>query len=203
MFLQKYLFFAVKKYIFLLKITILKSLFVEYKPFLTFLVRFLLFYIVFTMLYEGYLGQFNTAGNEVDSISVSVANQTKTLLTFLGHDMIVLENVNDPSLKLVYNGKYVSRMIEGCNAVSVIILFAAFVFAFSVNIKKTILYIVIGGVVIHILNVIRIALLIYALYFYPDYEEVLHGVVFPLFIYGVVFLLWVLWVMKFSGYARN
>jgi hypothetical protein len=30
----------------------------------------------------------------------------------------------------------------------------------------------------------------------------LHGVLFPLFIYGVVFILWVIWVSKFSLYAK-
>ncbi|WP_201297570.1 exosortase family protein XrtF [Flavobacterium sp. 9AF] len=181
----------------------MKSLFVEYKPFLAFLVKFLLFYIVFTFLYEVYLNQYDKAKNEVDAISISVANQTKTLLTFMGHPADIVKNPNEPSLKIIYNEKYVSRMIEGCNAISVIILFAAFVFAFSVNLKKTLFYIVIGGLIIHFLNVVRIALLTYALYFYPENETLLHGTVFPLFIYGVVFILWVLWVMKFSGYGKN
>ena len=56
-------------------------------------------------------------------------------------------------------------------------------------------------VLIHILNVLRIALLSLALYYHPDQEPVLHGVVFPLMIYGFVFGLWVIWVNKFSNYA--
>ena len=181
----------------------MKSLFVEYKSFLVFLAKFLLFYIFFTFLYQMYLNCFDTAQNEIDEISVSVANQTKTLLTFLGHEAAIIKNPNDPSLKILYKGKYVSRMIEGCNAISVIILFAAFVFAFSVKFKPAFLYILLGGLIIHILNVVRIALLTYALYYYPEHEALLHGTVFPLFIYGVVFLLWVLWVMKFSGYGER
>jgi len=69
--------------------------------------------------------------------------------------------------------------------------------------KQTILFIVIGSLIIHILNIVRIALLCIALYNYPDYEHILHGVVFPLIIYGVVFLLWVIWVNKFSIYVRE
>jgi len=83
------------------------------------------------------------------------------------------------------------------------ILFAAFIFAFSSGWKKTFLYIVVGIILIHILNVIRIVLLTMAIDRYPEQEHVLHGVIFPLFIYGVVFLLWVLWVQKFSGYATK
>jgi exosortase family protein XrtF len=66
---------------------------------------------------------------------------------------------------------------------------------------RTVSYIGLGCIIIHLLNVIRIALLAMALYAYPQYEHLLHGVVFPLFIYSVVFVLWVLWVQKFSGHA--
>ncbi|WP_243754674.1 exosortase family protein XrtF [Flavobacterium jejuense] len=181
----------------------MNSIFVTYKPFLTFLAKFLLFYVVFAFIYEGYLKQFDFSKNEVDGISVSVANQTKFLLNFFEYDVAIVKNEASPSLKILYKGKYVSKIIEGCNAISVIILFAAFIFAFSAKIKETILYIFIGTIVIHVLNVVRIALLTYMLYFYPEYQEVLHGTVFPLFIYGVVFLLWVLWVTKFSGYDKK
>jgi exosortase family protein XrtF len=84
-----------------------------------------------------------------------------------------------------------------------VILFAAFIFAFSNRWKKTGLYIVIGILIIHVLNIIRIALLTYALYYYPAYEELLHGTIFPLFIYGLVFLLWIFWITKFSGYVKR
>ena len=84
-----------------------------------------------------------------------------------------------------------------------IILFAAFVFAFSSSVKRTFLYIIFGSVLIYILNIIRIALLTYSLYYYPQYEEFLHGTIFPLFIYGIVFLLWVGWVLKLSGKNKN
>jgi hypothetical protein len=38
---------------------------------------------------------------------------------------------------------------------------------------------------------------------FPGQVSFLHGVLFPLFIYGVVFILWVIWVSKFSLYAKN
>lgn len=42
-----------------------------------------------------------------------------------------------------------------------------------------------------------------ALYHFPQYEHVLHNIVFPLVIYGIVFLLWILWVTKISGYKSK
>ncbi|MFY8008070.1 MAG: exosortase family protein XrtF, partial [Flavobacterium sp.] len=58
-----------------------------------------------------------------------------------------------------------------------------------------------GLLLIHLLNISRIALLSVALYHFPEQEQLLHDVIFPLIIYGVVFLLWVIWVNKFSLHA--
>jgi exosortase family protein XrtF len=187
----------------LLKINELKILLLQYKPFFVFLFKFLLFYTVFTFTYKQYLSQFDPLLNQVDGISTHVANQTNNLLLFFNQKSSIIQHEFEPSIKIIFNEKYISRIIEGCNAVSVIILFAAFIFAFSINIKRTIGYILIGSMLIYILNVIRIALLTYFLYFYPQYEELLHGTIFPLFIYGVVFALWIAWVTRFSGYDKR
>lgn len=187
----------------MLKISELKSLLLQHKLFFKFLIKFLLFYAVFTFIYKFYLNQFNPSLNEVDSISVFVAHNTNDLLHLFNHDSKLVTHEFEPSIKIFYKGEYVSRIIEGCNAISVIILFAAFIFAFSSNVKRTFLYIVLGTLLIYCLNIVRIALLTYSLYYYPEYEELLHGTIFPLFIYGVVFLLWVGWVLKFSGNDRT
>jgi exosortase family protein XrtF len=182
----------------LLKIEELKSLLLQHKLFFIFLIKFLLFYAVFTFIYKEYLSQYNPLLNEVDSISTLVADNTNALLQLFGHDSKLVAHDFEPSIKIFYKDKYVSRIIEGCNAVSVIILFASFIFAFSSTIKRTVFYIILGTVLIYVLNIVRIALLTYSLYYYPEYEELLHGTIFPLFIYGIVFLLWIGWVLKFS-----
>jgi exosortase family protein XrtF len=56
---------------------------------------------------------------------------------------------------------------------------------------------------IFILNIFRIALLTKGLYKYPEYGTFLHDILFPLVIYGVVFVLWIIWVLKFSAYAKE
>ena len=175
----------------------------QYKPFFIFLTKFLFFYIVFTFIYKMYLDQYHVAKNEVDSFTEIVANQTEKLLSVFTESKASIPHDKEPSVKLFFKEKYVARIIEGCNAVSVMILYAAFIFAFSTEWKKTGLYIIFGIVLIHILNVIRIALLASSLFYYPQYEEILHVTIFPLFIYGVVFILWILWVTKFSGYAKR
>ena len=106
-------------------------------------------------------------------------------------------------MKLIYKNKYISRIIEVCNALSVIILFIAFVIAFSGKLKNTIVFIILGSVLIYVLNVSRIVILSMAMFRFPEYQDFLHGVVFPLLIYSIVFILWIIWVNKYSFYASE
>lgn len=160
-------------------------------------------YLLLTVLYQSYLGQFDEKNAETDGFTEIVASQTEFLLQLVDDNSYTMPHLQEPSVKLIYNGKYIARIIEGCNAISVMILFIAFVVAFTGKLKNTILFILFGLILIHILNIFRIALLSIALYHFPKSEHLLHGVVFPLFIYGVVFFLWVIWVNKYSSYAST
>lgn len=181
----------------------MKKVFGQHKPFFVFLFKFLMFYLLITMLYKFFLNSYSIERKEVDAITTHVANQTKNTFLFFGKDCKLFKHEFEASFKLLYKGKYVARIVEGCNAISVIILFASFVFAFSSNFKKALLFMLIGAMLIYVLNILRIVLLCVSLYYYPQFEHLLHGIVFPLVIYGVVFLLWIIWVTKFSGYGTR
>ena len=177
--------------------------FYKYKPFLLFLGKFFFTYLLLTLIYQYYLSQFDETTFETDAFTGLVADQVVNLLAFANIEAITIAHESQSSFKLIYNDKFVARIIEGCNALSVMILFTAFIIAFTGKWKHTISYILGGILLIHILNIIRIALLSAALFHFPEYEHLLHGVIFPLFIYGVVFILWVIWVNKFSRYAKK
>ncbi|MFM2213481.1 MAG: hypothetical protein RL427_744 [Bacteroidota bacterium] len=181
----------------------MKNLLLQYKAFLLFLGKFLVSYLLLTILYQSFLNRFDEAKSEVDSFTQIVAKQTETVLKWVDANAYIESNTHEPSIKVLYQHKYVIRIIEGCNALSVIILFIAFLIAFSGRFLNTIAFAVVGSMIIHVLNIARITLLTIALYHYPKAEHILHGVVFPLIIYGVVFLLWVVWVNKFSFYATS
>ncbi len=121
----------------------------------------------------------------------------------LGYDAFVEQNTNELSMKLYINNKFVSRIIEGCNSVSVIILFLAFIIAFSGSLRDTILFGAFGSVLIYIVNILRIIALSILYYRYPVYQEYLHNLVFPAIIYGLTFVLWVTWVKYFSHINKN
>ncbi len=173
----------------------------KYRPFLVFLAKFFLTYLILGLGYRYYLSTFDASFNQIDDITTAVAHQSETVLRWFGANASTLPHEKHPYHKLFISGDYVARIIEGCNAVSVMILFVSFVAAFSGTLARTIVFAVTGCLTIHILNVVRIAILAAAIHRFPQHEHFLHGVVFPMFIYGVVFLLWVIWVNKFSYYS--
>ncbi len=141
-----------------------------------------------------YLKNSVDGGYYPDYITNLVAKQSSELISSFGYDAEVLPHKTETSMKLFINNTYLARIVEGCNAVSVIILFIAFIISFAESFKKTFLFILAGTVLIYAVNILRIAILTIAIYEYPENIETLHGVVFPAIIYGMVFLLWMIWV---------
>ncbi|AUP78759.1 exosortase family protein XrtF [Flavivirga eckloniae] len=176
----------------------MNTLFVKYKSVIKFILTFLLVYISFSVIYKLYLDASDGSKFYPDYITHLVAKQSESLLNSFGYDALVLPHPDEPSMKVTVKGKYLARVIEGCNSISVVILFISFVIAFSGKLKTTFLFILSGSVLIYAVNLIRIAVLSMALYHYPEHKEILHAVVFPAIIYGLVFLLWIFWVNRFS-----
>ncbi len=127
-----------------------------------------------------------------------VAKQSESLLNTFGYNAQVLPHPTEPSMKLIINDFYLARVIEGCNSISVIILFLSFIVAFASKFKTTFFYILSGSVLIYSVNLLRIVLLTIGLYHYPNQKDIFHTVIFPAIIYGLVFLLWIFWVNRFS-----
>ena len=155
------------------------------------------------MFYKLYLQFSDGSKFYPDYMTNLVAKQSKDVLNTFGYKTQILPHPNEPSMKLLLNGKYLARIIEGCNSISVIILFLSFVIAFSGKFKTTFFYILFGSVLVYVVNLLRIVILSLGLYYYPEQSEILHSVVFPAIIYGLVFLLWVFWVNRFSKLSKK
>lgn len=163
----------------------------------------MLVYVLLSVVYKLYLQYSDGSKFYPDYITNLVSIQSETLLNSFGYETQVLPHPDEPSMKLILNGEYLGRIIEGCNSVSVVILFLSFIVAFSGKLKTTFFYILSGSVLIYTVNLLRIVILTVGLYHYPEYSHVLHTVIFPGIIYGMVFLLWIFWVNRFSKLNRN
>lgn len=172
----------------------MKKLYIKYKSVVVFLLLFLGSYLALSLLYGFYLQCSNSEADAPDFITNLVAKQSSVVIEDFGYKAQVVPHTNQPSIKLFVEGKFLARIVEGCNALSIIILFVSFIIAFAQRFKKTIAYIFTGIALIYAVNIFRIAILAIALFRYPEHQHILHGVVFPAIIYGMVFLLWLIWV---------
>jgi exosortase family protein XrtF len=176
----------------------IKEIIKKNKAVIKFLSVFFGSYIVLALIYQAYLKYYPSEQFYPDYITHQVAQQSYHLIDMLGYETYITKHPRKPSMVLAVNDKYVASVIEGCNGVSVIILFLSFILAFSKGLKQTLIYSILGILLIYILNLIRIALLTLGLYYYPQYSNFMHEVLFPLFIYGVVFMLWILWIRNYK-----
>jgi len=157
-------------------------------------------YFLLTGLYSLYLNntQETTSFFACAPVTNAVSNHVEKACELLGYNITTYQNPNELSVTFEVNDKVVAKIVEGCTSVSVMILFLSFIIAFSGKIKTTIIYGILGVGLIYMANIFRIVLLSLAIYHYPKSTELLHDIVFPGIIYGMVFLLWVIWVKKYA-----
>lgn len=174
------------------------------KSVIYFLIKFFGTYALLFVLYAWYLQkhQIKEPYFACAPITKNVASKTQNLLDFMGYNVSMQQHTKEVSINVLVNNKPVARIIEGCNAISIIILYISFIIAFKGSFKNTILFIIGGSLLIYYFNIVRIAIISIAIYEYPVYEKTLHEVVFPLLIYGLTFLLWFIWVKKFASLKK-
>ena len=181
----------------------MRQLVQRYAPVIRFIFTFLGTYLLLALLYNLYLQNFRSAEYYPDFLTHLVAVQSEGVVSALGYDSGVRSGYPETTMHLFVEGKFVARIIEGCNAASIIILFVSFMLAFAGKWKTTLFYTFAGVVIIYITNILRIALMAVGIYEYPWRAHFLHTIAFPLVIYGAVFMLWVLWIVIYSKQIKN
>lgn len=179
------------------------QLFRKYKSVLLFILTFLGSYLVFSLIYNIYLELSGFGSYYPDFLTHLVAVQTQAVIETLGYPAHIVPHRGEDSIMLFINDLLLARVVEGCNSISVIILFLSFILSFFSDLKSTLLFIIAGAVIIYVMNIIRIALLTIGIYEYPGYAEFMHSILFPLIIYGTVFVLWIIWVRIYSKKTAN
>lgn len=172
----------------------------DFKPVLGILLRFIIIYLVLLFAYQFYLTSFKEQG--LDPFSRMVAKQVMFLQNTMGFPSALYDDVPKQQVWFHVKSQFVTRMVEGCNAISVMILFLSFVFAFYKGVK-TFIFVVVGLILLHIMNVLRISGLNIVYSEYPQYGKMSHDYVFPAIIYGSVVVLWLVWIKFFALKNEN
>ena len=167
----------------------------DFKPVLSILLRFIIIYMVLLLVYQFFLNSFQKEG--LDPFSKMIAEQVRHIQNFMGFPTQLYNDIKGEQVYFYVRNEYPTRMVEGCNAVSVMILFVAFVFAFYKG-KKTFVFVVLGLVLLYIINVLRIVGLNIVVLDYKAYSKTTHDYIFPAVIYGTVVVLWLVWIKFFA-----
>ncbi|MCK5781303.1 MAG: exosortase family protein XrtF [Flavobacteriales bacterium] len=169
------------------------------KPAIIFLLKFVVVYAVLSSMYSYYLDSFTTEGvSQADSFTEEVAIESSELVKMLGFESHLQDHPDEASVKFYLDDVYRIKIVEGCNGLSVMILFLSFIVAFGGSLLAKMIFVPLGILLIHISNIVRIAFLAYVYVYHYDYAQMTHDYIFPTIIYGMVFLLWVIWVNYFA-----
>ena len=96
------------------------------------------------------------------------------------------------------NGKKIVGIADACNALELYVLYIGFLICFPVtNIKKLLLYITGGTIIIYVANALRLAALGYIGYNYnTKLVDVAHHYIFKVVVYIIIFGLWVMYIKQ-------
>ncbi|SHG38028.1 exosortase family protein XrtF [Chryseobacterium sp. OV279] len=164
------------------------------------MLRFIVIYLVLLFAYQFYLNASKAGG--LDPFSRIIADQVASIQKASGFPTLLYDDVKNEQVWFYVKKNYVTRMVEGCNAISVMILFVAFVFAFYKG-AKTFVFALAGLVLLYIMNLLRIVGLNVVMSDYKEYGKMFHDFIFPAVIYGTVVVLWLVWIKFFALKNEN
>jgi exosortase family protein XrtF len=167
----------------------------EFRPTIFFIGKFVGIYLVGSLLYGLYITSYEPT---VDPVTRVVSEHAAAVLTALGHPAAAYDQPDQPTTSLVYQGRAVVSVYEGCNGINVLIIFLGFLIAFGPVQRAMIWFIPAAVITIHLANLARIALLFWVALYRPHYLYYTHKYFFTAAIYAIVFCWWVLWIAKFT-----
>lgn len=162
--------------------------------FLKFLVASSLIYLTLYLGYEFIIKKYTHIDH--DFIKLIILSSEK-ILQWFGHETFTrLDDNAYPGIGIDGgNGVWVGA---SCNALTLFFLFAVFIFTYPGHQKNKWWFIPIGILTIHILNILRVAALAWIERFHADYLDFNHTYTFTFIIYCYIFMLWMIWVNKYS-----
>lgn len=166
------------------------SFFKRYKQLLRFLLLSVLIYILWFVIYELWLHPKEILDLYVIKSAVQMSDK---LLSAFGYNIQVVD-----IRKIIIENKIGVIIGDECNGLSLFALYSGFLIAFPGNLKSKFYYIPLGILVIHLINVLRISVLLLIQLYAPQYLAFNHTYTFTILIYGVIFLMWVVWVNKYG-----
>lgn len=154
---------------------------------------FLAIYVVWIMLYQWVIQPWGWLDQQV------INDNSRWSLFFLERFGYETFMGNHPTIRTIgiqgTNGLWIG---DPCDGISLFALFSIFIIAYPGKWLHKIWFIPLGITIIHFLNILRICILCIVIIKHPGWLEFNHTYLFQIFMYAIVFLLWYIWIKRFS-----
>jgi exosortase/archaeosortase family protein len=114
-------------------------------------------------------------------------------LDIFGYDVNIYKRI------IWIEGSQGVRVINACLGWSMMALFIGFILIYPGKRKPKYWYVPMGLVIIQFANIIRITAMVLVSFHQYDLMDFYHKYIFNFFLYLVVFVLWIIWVRKYSN----
>lgn len=172
----------------------------EHGPLIKFLVVGVVLYLSWYSLYELVLKPHTT----IDEVVVeNLVWFTEGSLHTMGFELWTPQP-NDAANKVGIAGTPQPITIGApCDGIILLVLFIIFIVSFPGPCKHKAWYLPLGILLIHCINVLRITALAIIMRYQPEKFQFNHDYTFTILVYAFVFLLWYIWVSRFSPLAKS
>jgi len=152
-------------------------------------------YLVWVIIYEFFIIPKTLVDEKVIS---SILFFSEKILNLFNH--VTYVSTDDINIQMIgIDGAHPVWIGRPCNGISVMAIFSIFIAAFPGKFINKFWFIPIGVAFIHFINILRVCALAAIAFYFPDYLNFNHNYTFTLLVYSVVFLMWILWVKKFTN----
>jgi exosortase family protein XrtF len=170
-------------------VTLLKKISTQDKFIAKFILKAFCLYLIWFFIYDNWL----LKDGWLDHFLINhLVDATSMILNFIGFDTFQYADA------VGIDGTHGVLIGAPCNGLELFALFTGFIIIFPGKISNKLVYIPIGVLIIHFLNILRLVGLAVVVLYYPDSLDFNHKYTFTIIIYGIVFLMWMMWVKKFA-----
>jgi len=125
--------------------------------------------------------------------------QSEWLLQFLGYQLLPESSNVEGDRYIGIQGGHYLWIGNSCNGLSIFAYFSAFILAFPGSWKHKLWFMPLGILLIHGVNVIRVAALCIVVKVDPDLLSLNHDAIFYIVVYSFVIGLWFWWVKQYGN----
>lgn len=177
------------------------------KPVRSFLLRGLIIFLAWKILYLGFLAFPRTLDKPltkwVGQHAAWVLNTLYNSNEYSAKELVAVTNFEGqiqiaPVSRIDKNGKKLLHIADGCNGLELFVLFIGFILAMPSGILRKTAYILIGILIIHVINVLRCVGLSSIVIHWKESFDFAHHYVFKILVYATIFILWTRFMKKIS-----